>query len=142
MKKDKKESLFYFVYPTKEDKEREKQETIANLKEEQKTDFIFNDEVLYYLGRGHSFGQGFYKEHITKSGIKATFDESSETWNINNKRYKYENSKFIEFPLEPIVEYKPIDRSEILNFPMVKKINTKTISSELKSYIPAHKWKK
>lgn len=141
MKKDKKEKLFYFVYPTKEDKEREKQETIANLKEEQKTDFIFNDEVLYYLGRGHSFGQGFYKEHITKSGIKATFDESSETWNIDNKIYKYENNDFIDITPEP-VEYKPIDWSKPLNFPMVKNIKNSTIGSELKSYITSRKWKK
>lgn len=128
MKKNK-ENLFHFVYTTKEDKEREKQETIANLKEEQKTEIVFNDENLYYLGRGHDFVRSFFEDYITKSGIEFRKYLYSNTWCTGDKEYKYENNEWVDTTPEP-VEYKPMDWSNF-SFPMVKNVNPTTIADNI-----------
>lgn len=137
MEKENNEPLFKLVVVTEEDRKKEIENIILNLKEEQKTDIIFNNENLYYLGKGHSFGRGFYYEHITKTGIKAT-KYVGGNWFIGDKEYKYENNEFIDVTPEPI-EYKPIDWSNF-SFPIVKNIEPTTIADKLKSIQP--KWKK
>lgn len=129
-----KERLFHFVYPTKEDLEKEKQETIANFKEEQKTEIVFNNEILYYLGRGHDFVRSFFEDYITKSGIEFRRYLYSNTWCTGDKEYEFTNNEWIDVTPEP-VEYKPTDWSNF-SFPAIKNIKPTTIASELKSYIP------
>lgn len=129
----KKENKFHFVYVTDEDIKRQNEKIASELREDQKTDFIFNGEHLYELGRGHAFGMGFFTEFITKSAIKAIRYDSGK-WHINNDEYVYENDTFVLIPpYVPATE--PIDFSNV-TFPIVKNISAKTIGDDIRPEYP------
>ena len=130
---EKKERGFYFVYKTDEDIRLENIQIASELREDQKTDFIFNGEHLYELGRGHAFGMGFFTEFITKSAIKAIRYDSGK-WHINNDEYVYENATFVLIPICPPTT-EPIDFSN-LTFPVVKNISAKTMGDDIQPVYP------
>jgi hypothetical protein len=127
------ENKFYFVYKTEEDTKRENQEKSKSVNEDNKSDFVFNGEPFYYIGRGHSFGFGFYEEYITKSAIEGC-RYASGNWIINADRYEYVDNEFVLIQKKPRQE-KPLDESSF-NFPMVKEISSKSLSDELSSVQP------
>jgi hypothetical protein len=134
MKKDK-EPLFHLEFVTEEDQKKKDAETISNLKEEQKSEFVFEGESLYLDYSGHAFLNGFFNSYITKSSIRAT-QYLSGFWNINGDGYNYEDGKFIkiEYPEQPS---EPIDFNNI-SFPIVKNVVAKLISDDLVSETPKH----
>jgi len=115
-----KDKGFHFVYPTDEDIQRENEKIAFELKEEQKTEFVFNGEHLYELGRGHEFLNGFFTEYITKSAKKAWRYDSGK-WNILGDSYDYEDGNFVLIP-RPEIKNEPIDWNEVV-FPMVKNLS-------------------
>lgn len=124
-----------FVYVTEEDIKRETENLVKNIKEKDKTKYIFNGEFLYKTGGGgHCFGFGFYTEYITKSGIRATGYRSGY-WVIGSNDYELINDEFIkiEHPEPQKINW------DHLTFPTIKNISTKTIGSQLKSYKPKRK---
>jgi hypothetical protein len=125
------------VYITEKEIQKEIKNKIKNLKEEDKTDFIFNNEILYNIGSGHSFGFGFYNEYLTKTGITA-IQYFSGKWVINNKNYNYINNEFIEIITEEVKQTTPINFDKI-EFPVVKQINAKLLISDLISVKPKNK---
>lgn len=124
---------FHFVCLTEEDIKKEIQKQISELTEEQKTEFVFNGQPLYKLGRGHDFLYGFFIEYITKNGIKARCYDSN-IWNIENNNYDYINSVFIE-RVKKERNNKPMDFNNVL-FPKIKKISSRTLSEDLVSHRP------
>lgn len=50
--------LFTFVYVTEDDIKNKYKHIAETLTEDQKTEFSFNEETLYYIGNGHSFHMG------------------------------------------------------------------------------------
>ena len=86
--------LFTFVCVTEDDIKNEYKHIAETLTEDQKTEFSFNEETLYYIGSGHSFLMGFFKEYITKSGIRA-IEYGNNIWLIGGNYYDYLNGKFI-----------------------------------------------
>jgi hypothetical protein len=132
MSKDKKG--FHFVFVTEEDTKRETIELAKNIKEENITNLVFNGEHLYKTGgRGHSFGLGFYEEHITKSGIRATFYING-WWRIGREDYKHntENNEFELIPKSPTAEI----NWDNLSFPIVKNVSARTLAQDIKPYAP------
>lgn len=120
MKKE--NSLFNFVYYTDEDERKLREKQISNLTEDKKTDYIFNGENFYELGRGHAFLFGFFTECITKSGIKAwRYDSGKWTIDGHDFTYDHEKNEFIKTP-EPVVSNEPIDWGNI-KFPVVKNLS-------------------
>ncbi len=87
-------AIFTFIYVTEDDIKNKYKHIAETLTEDQKTDFSFNDEDLYYVGGGHSFLMGFFKEYITKSGITA-IEYGNNRWRICGNYYYYLNDKFI-----------------------------------------------
>lgn len=130
---EKKENGFYFVYKTDEDIKLENIKIASELREDQKTNFIFNREHLYELGRGHAFGMGFFTKFITKSAITATRYDSGK-WHINSDEYVYENDTFVLVP-PYLPTNEPIDFSNLV-FPVVKNISTKTIGDDIQPEYP------
>jgi hypothetical protein len=128
-----KKDLFHIVFKTDEDERLENIEIVKRLKEEDKSEFIFKDEYLYILGRGHSFLGGFFTSFITKSGIKAVRYVSG-IWNIKGEDYKHNGDEFIQLP-KPEINNNPIDWNN-LNFPVVKKISARTIGDYLVPHQP------
>jgi hypothetical protein len=124
------ENAFKINYITEEDVKIQTLELVKNIKEEAKSEFEFNSEPFYYVGRGHNFAYGFYNEYITKSGIRAT-QFSSGLWHIGNEEYKYDNG-WVLVERQP---YTPMDFNE-LTLPIVKNVNTKTISGDIISVKP------
>jgi len=132
MKKDKK-PLFHLETVTEEDQKKKDAETISALKEEQKSEFVFEGETLYLDYSGHSFLNGFFNSYITKNGTRAT-QNFRGFWNINGDDYNYEDGKFIK------IEY-PERSSELIDFnnisfPLVKNVFAKLISDDLVSETP------
>ena len=116
--KNKKEPLFHFVYKTDEDVRKENEERSKNVSEDKKSEYTFKGEDLYYEGRGHAFGMGYFNEYITKSGIVAKLFHYSLKWVIDNDRYEYVNDEFVLIPPAPVSDT-PIDW-ESIQFPRVK----------------------
>lgn len=128
---NKKSECFHFVYQTEEDIKNERLKIISELSEEQISEFIFNDENLYKIRAGHSFGSGFCVEYITKSGLEATnFDGK---WNIDNDSYDYIDKSFVKIDK---IEYKPQPfELKSITLPVVS-TKIKTIANDLISIIP------
>ena len=95
--------------------------------------FTFKGEELKYLGVGHAFLQGLFKEYITDSGVEAW--AFTNFWQINGKKYKWSIDHFDEIPEEPIIDYGETDSSNF-TLPIVKNVSTKTLGSDLISVIP------
>lgn len=123
-----------FVTVTEEDLKRELDEKIANLKEDQKSKFEFEDHPFYKIGHGHCFGRGFYVEYVTKSGIHAY--QFGSVWHINGDTYDYIDEEYAKRPtLKPSP---PIDLSKI-TFPVVAQVAAKTIGLDIVPVIPKNK---
>ena len=137
MKMSKEETGFHIVHKTPEDIERENQETANAVTEEQKTEYTFNGENLYYLGRGHSFGYGFFNEYITKSGVKI-WQYLSGRWTIHgnagNDCELIDNELHL-IPIKPTPPREPIDWSSI-QFPTVKNVSESSLADKLPSVKP------
>lgn len=130
---NKNEEKIHFVYITDEDVKRETLKLVDNIKEEDKSIFVFNGEFLYETkGRGHSFGDGWYFEYITKSGIRAN-QYASGLWIIGNDRYRYKNDNFELLPNREVNENLSFDN---LSFPVIKNVNSKLSSGDIISVIP------
>lgn len=128
---NKKSEGFHFVYQTEEDVKNERLKIIPELTEEQISEFVFNSENLYKIGTGHSFGQGFYVEYITKSGIVARNFHGE--WFINDDSYNYINNSFVK---NDKIEYKPQPfELKTIALPVVS-TKIKTIANDLISIIP------
>ena len=129
----KKSTNFTFETITEEEKRR-KEKPILSLTEEQKSEFVFNEEPLYILGRGHSFLYGFFLEYITKTGITA-WRFSPELWVIGGEDYEYKNNEFVK---KIKIETPPIDFSTFKDFflPKVNNTSTKLLAEELISVKP------
>ena len=119
---------FSFVYMTEENVKSEINKKISKLTEEQKSEFIFNNQPLYKLGNGHNFLYGFFTEYLTKTGISARYYVNGR-WYINGEFYDYINSVFIKIP-KIETNLNPIDFNS-LSFPTIKNINIKTLSEDL-----------
>jgi hypothetical protein len=83
----------------------------------EESDFVFNGESFYYIGRGHSFGFGFYEEYVTFSGILGR-RYASGNWLINSDSYDYVDNEFVLIQKKPRQE-NPLDESS-LNFTIIK----------------------
>ncbi len=120
----KEEKGFHIVHKTMADIERENQETANAVTEEQKTEFVFNGENLYYLGSGHAFLNGFFNEYITKSGVKIWQYLSGQWTILGNSGDDCEliDNELHLIPKEPTPPSEPIDWSSI-EFPRVKKLS-------------------
>lgn len=130
---NKNEEKIHFVYITDEDIKRETLKLVDNIKEEDKSIFVFNGESLYQTKeRGHDFVYGFYQEYITKSGIRAT-QYTSGLWIIGNEQYTYKNDNFELLPKPEVNENLSFDN---LSFPVIKNVNSKLISGDIISVIP------
>ncbi len=127
------EDKFHFVYKTEEDVKRENQEKAKSVNEDKKSEFIFNGETFYLIGRGHSFVFGFYEEYITKSAIIGQKYISGK-WLIDSDDYEYVNNEFVLIQKQPY-QKKPLDESSF-NFPTVKQVSTVLLSDELSSIQP------
>jgi len=107
----KEEKGFHIVHKTMTDIERENQETANAVTEEQKTEFVFNGENLYYLGGGHAFLNGFFNEYITKSGVKI-WQYLSGQWTIfgnSDDDYELIDNELHLISKEPTPPSEPID---------------------------------
>jgi len=133
MSKKNKEKLFHIKYVTEEDRKRELKEAISNLTEDKKSDIKFKGQDLYEIGSGHDFVNGFFINHVTKSGIQAT--DYKSYWVIGGSDYELKDDKFIKIP---VVESKPVDCSEI-TFPVIKSLQAKTIGEDLVPIKPKRK---
>jgi hypothetical protein len=133
MNKKQNEDKFHFVYKTEEDVKRENQEKSKSVNEDSKSDFVFNGEFFYYIGRGHSFGFGFHEEYITKSAIVG-YRYASGNWIINSNSYEHIDNEFVLIQKKPRQE-NPLNESS-LNFPMVKQVSTVLLSGQLISVQP------
>jgi hypothetical protein len=130
---NKNEEKIHFVYITDEDVKKETLKLVDNIKEEDKSIFVFNGESLYQTkGRGHSFVYGWYLEYVTKSGIRAT-QYASGLWIIGNEQYTYKNDNFELLPNREVNETLSFDK---LAFPSVKQLSSKLISGDIISVIP------
>ena len=133
----KKNVNFTFVYESEEETKRNKENVILSLTDEQKSEFIFNSQPLYILGRGHSFLRGFFLEYITKTGITA-WCFSPELWVIDGEEYEYKNNEFIR-KIQIIDNSRPIGFSDFNDFfPTVKKTNDKLLAEDLISIKPTN----
>jgi len=128
---------FHLVIVTDEDVKNETRKLVSEITEEMISKFLFKGEPFYEIGRGHDFVYGFYNEYITKSGIRAK-QYFSGYWNIGGDGYEIKNEEFIKIPKAGSY---PIDWGK-LSFPIVKKVNAKTIASELISVTPEPNTKK
>jgi hypothetical protein len=133
MSKKEEKQGFHFLFMTEEDVKSEINKQISELTEEQKSEFIYNNQSLYKLENGHDFCYGFFTEYITKTGIKVRYYVNGR-WHINGEVYDYINSEFIKIPK---IERNlcPIDFKS-LSFPIIKNINSKTLSEDLISIKP------
>lgn len=122
--KNKEEKLFHIEYRTAEDDAKEMKELVDKIDQFEKSDYIFNNEPIYWTGQGgHAFALGFYVQGITKSGISAT-KYASGKWIINNNDYDYDykNNEFVIRVYEPVIE---TDWTS-LEFPTVKNLSGPT----------------
>ena len=115
-----------YIYP--EDVKRIQQKKASRVKKKQRSDFIFQGEPLYKLGRGHEFLKGFYTEYITKTGIAATRYDS-ELWIIDNEQYEFKGGEFVQVPRKVYPIPTPEQMMESWNsapFPIDKNVAAKT----------------
>lgn len=122
-----------FVYLTEEDVKLKISKQIYKLTEEQKSEFIYNNQPLYKLGTGHDFCYGFFTEYLTKTGINARC-YINNIWHINGEVYNYINSEFIKIP-KIKRNLNPINFKNI-SFPLMKNSKTKTLAEDLISVKP------
>jgi hypothetical protein len=122
---------FHIEYKYENDVRKENEELVKNIIEDEKSEFVFKGEHLYYLGQGHAFLRGFFSEYVTQSGVKAW--QFGGLWLIGSDEYEYINNEFVLIPPPPPQE--PIDWSE-MSFPIVKSVAAKTLSGELISIKP------
>ena len=127
---------WHFVHKTGADIERENLETAEKATEEQKSEYVFNGEPLYYLGVGHAFLYGFFNEYITKSGVKV-WEYHSGRWTTNGDDYELVDNELILIPPTPPTPSESIDWSSI-KFPRVKNL-TGPIADQLISVKPKQK---
>ena len=111
---------------------KERAKIVRNLKESQKTEFIFNNEYLYEVDNGHDFVFGFYTTYVTKSGIWVT--EYGNYWAIGDKKYELVDNEWIELeePEETVSDLSSVD----FTFPVVKSTHSGLLSDELTSVKP------
>ncbi|MEK6829109.1 MAG: hypothetical protein AABY15_03200 [Nanoarchaeota archaeon] len=131
-----KKPIFHLEIVTEEDAKKKLQETIENLKEEQKTDIKFGDEFLYCLGNGHDFVFGFFTSYVTKSGAEATHYWRGNYWKTSMGEYELKDGEFIKLP-EVEVSNEPLDWNEVMKgFPVVKNVSARTLADDLKPVKP------
>ena len=133
MNKKKKDPNFKINFVTDEDQRKIDQERITKLTEDQKSEYKFQGEYFYELGRGHEFLMGFFTEYITKNGLTA-WEYDSGIWRIQDQDYTYSNGEFQAEPTHK-TENRNIKWDEI-SFPKVQKIHAKSISDDLVPEVP------
>lgn len=119
------------LYP--EDVKRQNLAAAARVTEEQRSEFIFNGEPLYQLGRGHSFLNGFYTSYITRSGIAAERYDSGK-WDIDGDSYEFVDGAFVLIPRKEHTTPTPEQMMESWNsvpFPIVKSVADQVIGIDL-----------
>lgn len=126
------DNFFKFNYLTESDIENETKNLVSKITEDKVSEYVFNGESLYETGGyGHNFLKGFYKDYITKSGVRATRYRSGK-WLIGNDEYLYENNKFVIIEKPKTYDINWDDAT----FPVIKNVNSGTISDELQSIRP------
>jgi hypothetical protein len=136
MKKINEKSMIEFTYQTDEWVKREIKKQISKLTEDQKSEYVFNEEPLYVLGRGHDFCYGYFIEYITKTGIIAKCFYSKIMWCIAGEIYDYKNNEFIKR-----AKIEPSDTNEFNDFynlglSIVRRTDNKSLASDLLSIKP------
>ena len=119
------------LYP--EDVRRQNLAAAASVTEEQRSEFIFNGEPLYQLGRGHAFLNGFFTEYITKSGIAARRYDSGK-WEIGGDSYEFADGAFVLISRKEHTPPTPEKMMESWNpvpFPIVKSVADQVIGIDL-----------
>lgn len=125
--------IFHFKHVTQEGIDRERKEIVSNIKEEDKSIFLFEGEYFYLVGGGHNFIRGFYREYATKKGLFAT-QYAGGLWVIGGENYDYENNTFIK---RPEVEVHNFDFSGAnLSFPVIKNVPARTIAEDIQPVKP------
>ena len=128
------EPIFHLEYVYENNTKQENLNRAAKIKEDQRSEFVFQDEPLYKTeGQGHSFVWGFYRTYITKSGKLATHYFTRDLWLIEGEFYELLDHKFVIVPRR---EYKPIDPNTPVPFPIIKSVTPKIKSTELFSVQP------
>jgi hypothetical protein len=69
---------------------------VSHLNSEMVTNFIFEEEPLYYLGGNYCFMRSYYREYSTLSGIIARYYILGDFWKIGGVEYHYLEGKFIK----------------------------------------------
>lgn len=121
-----------FTYSTEESRQKEKEEILKNLTDDQKTEIVFEGEILYFIGTGHGYFEGFYYSYITKTGVYAT-QYLEGYWTIGSNDYNYVEGEFVLIPKEEYVPSK-VDFSKI-KMPIMK-ISARTIADDITPVAP------
>jgi hypothetical protein len=132
-RKRKLKSPFHLEYIYPEDVKRIQQEKASRVKKKQRSEFIFQGEPLYKLGRGHEFVKGFYTEYVTKTGIAATRYDS-ELWIIDNAPYEFKGGEFVLVPRKVYPTLTPeqmMGSWDSVSFPIVKNVAAKISGCDL-----------
>lgn len=119
------------LYP--EDVKQQNLAAAASVTEEQRSEFIFNGEPLYQLGRGHDFLNGFFTKYITESGIAARRYASGK-WEIDGDSYEFVDGAFVLIPRKERTTPTPEQMMESWNsvpFPIVKSLAAQVIGIDL-----------
>ena len=127
-------NLFRLEVKTEEDAKQERLKQASEVSEDMKSEFIFNGEHLYVLGRGHNFIKGFYTEYITKSAtvVKRFHDR----WFIGGEEYTHSPENGFELvKIKEPTNSEPMDWDGIA-FPMVSRVAAKVMSLDLEPVEP------
>lgn len=130
----KQQPLFHIEYVYESDIKQVNFNRAAKVKEDQRSEFVFNGEPLYRVeGRGHSFVWGFYQNYITKSGKAAEHYYTRDLWLIESEFYEWLDGKFVVVPRR---ETKPLDLNTPIPLPIIKSVLPELKSTELFSIQP------
>lgn len=111
------ETLFHLDFVTGEQVQ-ERQFERQFITKENESEFIFEGEILYRVGRGHDFIRGFFIGYITESNKVYRNFIGTNFWVCGNEEFTYENNKLI--PVEK-TSYVPINWDSI-ELPRIKKL--------------------
>lgn len=126
--------VFHLEYVYSSDVKQQGLDQAAAIREDQRSEFIFEGETLYRQpGRGHSFVYGFFRSYVTKSGKQAEHFFTRDLWLIENEFYEWIDDKFVVLPRR---EFKPLDFSKPIPFPLIKSAIPELKSMELLSVQP------
>lgn len=125
--------IFEFIYVNGDDPEYIEDQRalrISCITDENKTDMILNDEHLYHIGTGHSFGLGFFTTFTTISGIEVISYMGSNIYRASGSNYRYTDGIFVLIPSEPYVKSAPIS-VDTIKFPIVNNRPVRTLAGDL-----------